>query len=273
MQKTNFPVEILIHDDASSDQTASIVRDYAIRYPDLIKPIFQLTNQYSKGRKINQEFNFSRARGDFIAICDGDDYWTDETKLQRQAECLVRNSDVVLCYGGVIAVDENDERVYPYKGGALRDLSPQELEKATRINTSTAFFRNIDLGLPRELQPARIEDLTYWSRLAEFGSGKYISEIKPSAYRIHVGGILSKKTGHEKSVLAQETYFALYLYHYNRRPNSPATSHFARDLVCAAAYRMNFGDICVALGFLGMALLKRTVMEIRRLPGRSAREG
>jgi len=78
MQKTNFPVEILIHDDASTDGTADIIREYETRYPDIIKPIYQTENQYSKGVKISWEYQFSRARGKYIALCEGDDYWTDK---------------------------------------------------------------------------------------------------------------------------------------------------------------------------------------------------
>ena len=78
MQKTNFPVEILIHDDASTDGTADIIREYETRYPDIIKPIYQTENQYSKGVKISREYQFSRARGKYIALCEGDDYWTDK---------------------------------------------------------------------------------------------------------------------------------------------------------------------------------------------------
>src|SRR5690625_3999133 len=77
MQKCNFKFEVLIHDDASTDNTADIIKEYQAKYPDIIKPIYQAENQYSKGvRGINIRFNFPRAQGKYIALCEGDDYWT-----------------------------------------------------------------------------------------------------------------------------------------------------------------------------------------------------
>lgn len=84
IQKTTFPFEILIHDDASTDGTADIIREYEARYPHLIKPIYQVENQYSKGTKISSTYNYPRAKGKYIALCEGDDYWTDPLKLQNK---------------------------------------------------------------------------------------------------------------------------------------------------------------------------------------------
>ena len=86
IQETNFPFEILIHDDASTDKTADIIRQYEEKYPELIKPVYQTENQYSKGIKINSTFNFPRSQGEYIALCEGDDFWTDKDKLQYQIE-------------------------------------------------------------------------------------------------------------------------------------------------------------------------------------------
>lgn len=107
MQETNFPFEILIHDDASTDNTAEIIRKYEARYPKLIKPIYQIENQYSKGIKINPTLNFPRAQGEFIAICEGDDYWVDEHKLQHQVELLRNNADVNISFHPVYTRKEN----------------------------------------------------------------------------------------------------------------------------------------------------------------------
>ena len=75
MQKTDFKYEILIHDDASTDNTAKIIREYEEKYPDLIKPIYQKENQWSKGNyRISSTFNIPRAKGKYIAFCEGDDF-------------------------------------------------------------------------------------------------------------------------------------------------------------------------------------------------------
>lgn len=98
-QKTDFAYEVLIHDDASTDGTADIIREYADRYPDLIFPILQTENQYSKGlTNVSGTFNFPRARGKYIAMCEGDDYWTDDRKLQKQVDYLEANPGCSLCF-------------------------------------------------------------------------------------------------------------------------------------------------------------------------------
>ena len=103
-QKTDFAYEVLIHDDASTDGTADIIREYADRYPDLIFPILQTENQYSKGlTNVSGTFNFPRARGKYIAMCEGDDYWTDDRKLQKQVDYLEANPGCSLCFHSAAA--------------------------------------------------------------------------------------------------------------------------------------------------------------------------
>lgn len=97
MQKTTFPFEVLVHDDASTDNTAQIIREYEKKYPQLIKPIYQTENQYSKGDGSVTRIQFGRARGEYIAICEGDDYWTDPLKLQKQFDAMERNPQVDMC--------------------------------------------------------------------------------------------------------------------------------------------------------------------------------
>ncbi len=101
MQKTNFPFVAIVHDDASTDKTAEIIREYAEKYPDIIKPIFETENQYSKkdgslGRIMKEAIATTRAK--YIAMCEGDDYWTDPLKLQKQVDFLESNPDYGMCY-------------------------------------------------------------------------------------------------------------------------------------------------------------------------------
>ena len=110
MQRTTFPVEILIHDDASTDKTPEIVREYENKYPLLIKPIYQTENQYSKGIDPGVEFLFPRARGKFIAICEGDDYWIDPLKLQKQVDYLEENQNVSFVASNFIIYNEATNR-------------------------------------------------------------------------------------------------------------------------------------------------------------------
>ncbi len=97
MQKTNFRYEVLIHDDASTDNTAKIITEYAQKYPDIFVPVLQTENQYSKGVRVGNTFLMPKAKGKYIAFCEGDDCWTDENKLQLQVDFLETHPDYVAC--------------------------------------------------------------------------------------------------------------------------------------------------------------------------------
>lgn len=97
-QETTFPFEVLAHDDASTDGSADILRAYADKYPRLIKPVIQAENQFSRGRRPLAEFLFPRAAGEYIAVCEGDDFWTTPDKLERQLRALERHPGVDLAF-------------------------------------------------------------------------------------------------------------------------------------------------------------------------------
>lgn len=109
MQKTNFKFEAIVHDDASTDNTAAIIQEYAEKYPDIIKPIFETENQYSKKdgslRRIMNEAVHPNAK--YIAFCEGDDFWTDPYKLQKQFEIMENNPNCSLCYHACKNIFEN----------------------------------------------------------------------------------------------------------------------------------------------------------------------
>lgn len=88
MQKTDFKYEVLIHDDASKDRTADIIREYENKYPDIIKPIYQTKNQHSQGIRISKAYQYPRVKGKYIAFCEGDDCWICADKLQKQVEFM-----------------------------------------------------------------------------------------------------------------------------------------------------------------------------------------
>lgn len=104
MQKTNFKYEVLIHDDASTDNTAVIIKEYEEKYPNIIKSIYQKENQYSKGISIISTYLYPEARGKYIALCEGDDYWTDPLKLQKQFDALEANLGIDMCAHAAITV-------------------------------------------------------------------------------------------------------------------------------------------------------------------------
>ena len=100
MQQTNFPFKAVVHDDCSTDNSAAIIREYAEKYPHIIEPMYETENQYSKwdgslGRIMNAA---SLNRSPYIAYCEGDDYWIDPLKLQKQVDFLDNNPDYSMCF-------------------------------------------------------------------------------------------------------------------------------------------------------------------------------
>lgn len=108
-QITQFPFEILIHDDASEDGTAEIILEYQKLYPDIIKPVIQKNNKYSQGISINYEYNYPRARGKYVALCEGDDYWIDPYKLQKQFIALESNPNINICAHSAYQISPSGE--------------------------------------------------------------------------------------------------------------------------------------------------------------------
>ena len=98
MQKTNFRFEAIVHDDASTDNSAAIIREYAEKYPDIIKPIIETENQYSKHDGSLRRIMDEACKGKYIACCEGDDYWTDPLKLQKQVDYLEAHPECGLVY-------------------------------------------------------------------------------------------------------------------------------------------------------------------------------
>lgn len=190
MQKTDFPIEILIYDDASTDKTAEIIREYEAKFPDIIRPLYQTENQYSRGvRIIAPQFNFPRARGKYIAMCEGDDYWTDPFKLQKQVDFLERNQDFAICFHNMQIVYEDN----PYLN-RISNINQQEittietLAYRNYIYTASCIFRNCISELPDWLYQCPIGDYPLHLLNAQYGKIKFIDELM-GVYRIHKGGI------------------------------------------------------------------------------------
>lgn len=106
-QQTNFRFEVIVHDDASTDNTAQIIREYAQKYPDIIRPIYQTVNQHQFGN-ISRRFIDPLYRGKYVAYCEGDDYWTDPLKLQMQVDYMESHPDCAFTFHNATIVYEDD---------------------------------------------------------------------------------------------------------------------------------------------------------------------
>lgn len=202
MQETTFPFEILIHDDASTDNSASIIEEYASQYPGLIKPIYQKENQYSRGVDVTYDFQISRALGKYIAICEGDDYWTDPKKLHKQVAFLENNPDFGLVYtdfdklfnnSGVIhnSLFKNGEEI-PYT--EFNDI----LENKPYLAPCTWVYR-------KEFTPQNRGNYTDWSYTILLDIAK-ASRIKYMDDTTAVYRLLPESASHSKSIKKQFNY-------------------------------------------------------------------
>lgn len=257
IQETEFPFEIILHDDASTDGTANVILEYQRKYPRLIQSIIQTENQYSKGGLINPRFVFPKAAGKYIAICEGDDYWTDKEKLQKQVMFLESNPEYVITYTDCQPFDDSGLLDHDF-GGAREDLEAIDLIKATPLFTLTTCFRNVIDHIPQELMSARYGDFVTWSLLGHYGKGKYMAGIKPAAYRVQDGGLHSKTADIERAKMHLITVSALFDYY--KRIGNRKIARFFRIRVFMSVLRSK-----------GFGRLYRLARTLYRLPRRIVR--
>ena len=144
MQKTNFRFEAIVHDDASTDGTAMIVKEYAEKYPDIIKPIFEIENQYSKHNGSLRRIMNEHTHGKYVAMCEGDDYWIDPLKLQKQVDFMENHSNVSLCgSNGLVLADEFCERIRYFNNiSKSRELTMEEVICFWTMPTASLLYRH-----------------------------------------------------------------------------------------------------------------------------------
>lgn len=205
-QKTDFEYEIIIHDDASTDNTAKIIKKYQEKYPNLIKMVVQKENQYSQGREIFEQFLYPITKGRYIALCEGDDYWIDEYKLQKQVDYMEKNDKCTLCFHNAVVVNTKNEII---KGSFLpkNDLfkhyfdpdkeiyTTEDIIKLDFMPTNSMVFRyeNIEKCFEFEKMRDRVcGDMIFRLYMVSCGYAYYINE-KMSAYRKGVEGSASQR--------------------------------------------------------------------------------
>lgn len=216
MQKTTFKVEILVHDDASTDKTAAIIREYEKKYPDLILPIYQTTNQYSQGKSPNREFQLPRTQGKYIALCEGDDYWTDPLKLQKQIEFLEQNKSYSFSWCRFKTLNEdtgelnNDKNEKLFDDGDISiDFDFERFYKGWHMGTQTLVYRKrmYDATIYSIYKYTR--DIHVVSHLLLKGKGVCLNFFG-AVYRKHEGGIYSSLSNIQSAKTGYLCYKELY---------------------------------------------------------------
>lgn len=206
MQKTSFPYEAIIHDDASTDGTAEIIKEYACKYPNIIKPILEKENQYSKHDGSIRKIMNQACKGKYIAYCEGDDYWTDPHKLQKQVDIMESDKDVMMVYTGFETVNKEGQVIYrfDYDYNMKQSMSgfvlPFFLYRNVAMTVSCMFRKEVFLCNYKKGCNSSLDYLSFLCAAA-LGKVAYINE-KTCCYRKVSSSLTnSNKTGIQKEVI------------------------------------------------------------------------
>ena len=242
MQKTTFPVQFLIHDDASTDKTADIVREYEQKYPKLIKAYYQTENSYSKPDKMERRSEFSSWRiGKYEALCEGDDYWTDPLKLQKQVDFMEANPDYSLCYhthksrtGDFISLNQNPKKGKDFTGNELV-RTPNDIATATKLYVN--YSNNTNIKIPSLLSG----DYVLNAFLGTLGGCKFLDTIEPSIRRKHAGGVWTSRSENNKFYGLINTKIKVYemFKELNDEPRMNLALDAIKDAIHNNLYRVN----------------------------------
>lgn len=212
MQKTNFLYEVIVHDDASTDGTTEIVKEYAIKYPDIIKPMIETKNQWQKGglKHIVSIMNEKYRRGKYIAFCEGDDFWTDSLKLQKQVDFLESHLDYSMCFHSAKKKYETDTIAWiDCENIQDRDYDPTEIFINWTVPTASVLCRKEALDFYAKLKhPEHIQNYDIFIILSCAMVGKiHGMHEQMSVYRIQGAGLTYNKEALIKCTMNNPGHF------------------------------------------------------------------
>lgn len=190
MQKTTFKIELIIGEDCSTDATRKICEEYAEKYPEIIRLLPSVKNL---GMINNGTRTLNAGTGKYIAICDGDDYWTDPYKLQKQIEFLEANPDYAICFHRVYELETDKDPVLSNLNVSEQEetYTIEDLAKGNFIHTPSVVFRNKLFGqFPVWFHDSPVGDYPLYMLNAKHGKIKYFPQAM-AVYRRHTGGMWS----------------------------------------------------------------------------------
>lgn len=230
MQVVNFQMELIIADDCSPDKTQSIVQNIQEHHAN--GHCIQYTrHSENKGLMPNFVWALEQAKGKYIALCEGDDYWTDPLKLQKQVDFLESNQEYVITYHNAIIIDESGKKISDSKLPDLRkkDFTEQELKETKFILTLTMVFRNCIKNYPSNFLTVYNADMVLISLLGNYGKGKYLEKIKAASYRQHSGGVWSRENDISRRFKSLNTSLELLKY-YKKKKDKHLEEYFHQKL-------------------------------------------
>ena len=260
MQHTNFDFEVLIHDDASTDGTTEIIKEYEAKYPDIIKPLYEDENQWVKGRRGSAVFNFPRAKGKYIALCEGDDYWTDPLKLQKQVDFLQANPEYVLCCHSFNEI--NNDNSHTWLPPQFDDIITLDkfIKGECAIRTMTVMFCASTLKLTKYMQYKYKVDLALYFSMLSNGLGYYMRD-NMAVYRKHDNGVWTSLNTISKWGMSFNIKYDL-LKCENNFQSAQYMYHFLLQGESRKVQMQYFDKILVSLYIIGTHLGLRKVMKI-----------
>ncbi|WP_121356701.1 glycosyltransferase family 2 protein [Flavisolibacter nicotianae] len=192
MQKTTFPIEVIVGEDCSTDNTRAVVREFEERYPEIVKPIYHQTN-VGAGRNFF-EFCYPKLQGKYIAICEGDDYWTDPYKLQKQVDFLEQNQNYVLCFHPRSIVDQDNRMIYEQlPKNSITLYRPKDIFHV-HIPTLTVVFRYChQIDIKAILEQKLFGEYYFFWLFSRYGAAADLGFVGAN-YRQHTGGLYSGLT-------------------------------------------------------------------------------
>ena len=221
MQKTTFPVQVLIHDDASTDKTAEIVREYQEKYPNLIWAYYQVENTFRHPKRGEMRRVFSSwADGKYSAVCEGDDYWTDPLKLQKQVTFLENNKDYVFCTSNISTQYGTSEiitnhRYFNKNGSSENGFSfdlDDYLNNRSLTHNLTSCQRVIFKSTSYLVKEGKYTDFFKFFDLLKHGKGFFMYD-NMATYRVHEKGVCSGLSKEQKILNHILMFKHLYKYH------------------------------------------------------------
>ena len=274
MQKTTFPFEVIVHDDASTDGTTAIVQEYARQYPEIIKPVIETENQWQKGglKHIISIMNEHHRRGKYIAFCEGDDYWTDPNKLQRQVDFLENNPDYSMCFHSAKKKYETDVHAWiDCENIQDKDYDATDIFINWKVPTASVLCRKEAMDFYAKLKhPEQIQNYDIFIILSCAMVGKIRGMHKQmSVYRIQGEGLTYNKEALVRCTMNNPGHFMTLKENFPIVDSKPVNDtiskvYFERGLIHDSIF-YSVHDFLFSFWFKPKRFLKMTITSVKKL--------